>query len=122
MLAAWMLWTVIRPMPDGFGSTVEATAQPAADRVYEIKLVADQAGTEPNVIYTEVGQPLRLRVTRTIPRPAPINSGWDGLGDRRSADGRPGDGGAFPPTPRGEFSITCAPAGSTQVRGTLRIH
>ncbi len=122
MLAAWMLWTVIRPMPDGFGSTVEATAQPAADRVYEIKLVADQGGYKPNVIYTEVGQPLRLRVTRKDPSPCFDQLRVDGLGIAVPLPVGQETVVTFPPTPRGEFPITCAPAGSTQVRGALRIH
>jgi plastocyanin domain-containing protein len=122
MLAAWMLWTVVRPTPDGFGKSIEATAQPGKDGVYEIAVVAESGTYRPNVIYTEVGQPLRLMVTRkdpspcfdafrveTLSPPVPLPLGQETVV-------------TLPPTPRGEFSITCAPANTAQVRGTLRIH
>jgi plastocyanin domain-containing protein len=122
LLAAWMLWTVLRPMPDGFGQGVEETARPGPDGVYQIAVVADASGYRPNVIYTEVGQPLRLKVTRKDPSPCFDELRVEGLGIAAPLPVGQETVVSFPPTPRGEFPITCAPAGSKQVRAVLRIH
>jgi plastocyanin domain-containing protein len=122
MLAAWLLWTVLRPMPEGFGNRVEETARPGSDGVYQIAVVAEASGYLPNVIYTEVGQPLRLKVTRKDPSPCFDELRVDGLGVAAPLALGEETVVSFPPTPRGEFPITCAPAGSKQVRAVLRIH
>jgi plastocyanin domain-containing protein len=122
MLAAWMLWTVIRPSPQGFGKTVESTAKPGADGVYVMKLVAEKGIYVPNVIYSEVGQPLRLLVTRKDRSPCFDEFRAEGLAPPVPLPVGVETTISLPPTPRGEFSITCGPTGTDQVRGTLRIH